>query len=159
MCSDIASRGIDIEGVSHVINVDFPIHLEYYYHRVGRSGRANETGEAYSLYDEKDLKTIRLLIEKGLEINNVEYKNGNLKELAPFVKERKAKKVDETLEKEIKRIVNQNKGKNKKVKPGYKKKMKEEIDKAKRKRKREIIKADIKKRQKERAIQRTKGEL
>lgn len=159
VCSDIASRGIDIEGVSHVINVDFPIHLEYYYHRVGRSGRANETGEAYSLYDEKDLKIIRLLIEKGLEINNVEYKNGNLKELAPFVKERKAKKVDETLEKEIKRIVNQNKGKNKKVKPGYKKKMKEEIDKAKRKRKREIIKADIKKRQKERAIQRTKGEL
>ena len=159
VCSDIASRGIDIEGVSHVINVDFPIHLEYYYHRVGRSGRANETGEAYSLYDEKDLKTIRLLIEKGLEVNNVEYKNGALKTLAPFIKEKKAKKVDETLEKEIKRIVNQNKGKNKRVTPGYKKKMKEQIDKAKRKRKREIIKADIKKRQRERAIQRTKGEF
>jgi TPR repeat protein len=83
----------------------------------------------------------------------------NKANIAPFVKEKKAKKVDETLEKEIKRIVNQNKGKNKKVTPGYKKKMKEQIDKAKRKRKREIIKADIKKRQRERAIQRTKGEF
>ena len=88
----------------------------------------------------------------------IEYKNGVLKELAPFIKERRAKKVDEKLEKEIKKIVNKNKSKTNKVKPGYKKKMKLEIEKAKKKRKREIIKEDIKKRQIERAIKRTKGE-
>lgn len=159
VCSDIASRGIDIEGVSHVISMDFPTHLEYYYHRSGRCGRANETGECFSFYDEKDMDTIRQLINKGLEIENVEYKNGNLKILAPFIREKKAKKVDEVLQKEIKMIVNKNKGKTKKVQPNYKKKMKMEIDKAKRKRKREIIKADIKKRQKERAIERTKNQL
>ena len=59
----------------------------------------------------------------------------------------------------VKQVVNKNKGKTKKVQPNYKKKMKMEIDKAKRKRKREIIKADIKKRQKERAIERTKNQL
>ena len=159
VCSDIASRGIDIEGVSQVISMDFPSHLEYYYHRSGRCGRANETGDCYSFYDEKDLPIIRQLINKGLEIQNVEYKNDELRVLTPFIKERKAKKVDTELEKEIKKIVNKSQSKKNKVKPGYKKKIKMEIDKAKRKRKREIIKADIKKRQKERAIKRSKGEL
>ena len=157
VCSDIASRGIDIEGVSHVISMDFPTHLEYYYHRSGRCGRASETGECYSFYDEKDLSIIKQLINNGLVIENIEYKNGDKKILSPFIKERKTKKVDEVLEKEIKKIVNKSKNKAKRVQPGYKKKIKEEIDKAKRKRKREIIKADIKKRQKERAIQRTKN--
>lgn len=159
VCSDIASRGIDIEGVSQVISMDFPSHLEYYYHRSGRCGRASETGDCYSFYDEKDLTIIRQLINKGLEIQNVEYKNDELRVLTPFIKERRAKKVDTELEKEIKKIVNKSQSKKNKVKPGYKKKIKMEIDKAKRKRKREIIKADIKKRQKERAIKRTKGEL
>lgn len=157
VCSDIASRGIDIEGVSQVISMDFPSHLEYYYHRSGRCGRASETGDCYSFYDEKDIGIIKQLINKGLVIENIEYKNGEVKVLAPFIKERRAKKVDEVLEKEIKKIVNKGKNKAKRVQPGYKKKIREEIDKAKRKRKREIIKADIKKRQRERAIERTKN--
>ena len=159
VCSDIASRGIDIVGVSHVISMDFPTHLEYYYHRSGRCGRASETGDCYSFYDDKDLSIIKQLINKGLVIENVEYKNGELKKLSSFIKEKRAKKIDIELEKEIQKIVNKNKSKKKKVQPGYKKKMKEEIDKAKRKRKREIIKADIKKRQRERAIQKTKNGL
>ena len=159
VCSDIASRGIDIEGVSQVISMDFPTHLEYYYHRSGRCGRANESGDCYSFYDEKDLVIIRQLINKGLDIQNVEYKNDELRVLSPFVKEKRAKKVDTELEKEIRKIVNKRQSKKNKVKPGYKKKIKMEIDKAKKKRKREIIKADIKKRQRERAIKRTKGEL
>lgn len=159
VCSDIASRGIDIEGVSHVISVDFPSHLEYYYHRSGRCGRASETGDCYSFYDEKDLPIIKQLINKGLAIANIEFKNGEKKTLTPFIKEKKPKKIDVELEKEIQKIINKNKKKNKTVKPGYKKKIKEEIDKAKRKRKREIIKADIKKRQRERAIKRSKGEF
>lgn len=159
VCSDIASRGIDIRGASQVINYDFPTHLEYYFHRSGRCGRASESGECFSLYDNDDLVTIKQLINKGLEIENVEIKNGMIKNMTPFIREKRTKKLDEKLEVEIKKIVNKAKNKKQKVQPGYKKKIKLEIDKAKRKRKREIIKEDIKKRQKERAIKRSKGEL
>ena len=141
VCSDIASRGIDIEGVSHVISMDFPPHLEYYYHRAGRSGRANENGECYSFYDEKEEKIIKQLISRGLKIENVDIKNGGLKMLKPFIRENKGKKLDEELEKEIKKVVIRNK--TTKVKPGYKKKLKEEIDKVKRKHKRNMIKKSI----------------
>lgn len=141
VCSDIAARGIDIEGVSHVISIDYPHNLEFYFHRAGRCGRNKATGECYSFYDEKDEKTIKLLINKGLKIENVEFKNGVMKTLKPFVRENVSKKLDPELVKEIKKVTVKNKGT--KVKPGYKKKLKEEIDKVKRKHKRQIIKKSI----------------
>ncbi|AXY22767.1 ATP-dependent RNA helicase RhlE [Komagataeibacter saccharivorans] len=49
VCSDIAARGIDIGGLSHVFNFDVPFHAEDYVHRIGRTGRAGRTGHAYSL--------------------------------------------------------------------------------------------------------------
>lgn len=54
VATDIAARGIDITGVSHVINYDIPQHPEDYVHRIGRTGRAQNTGDAFSLvaYDE-----------------------------------------------------------------------------------------------------------
>ena len=141
VCSDIAARGIDIEGVSHVISVDYPHNLEFYFHRAGRCGRNGEIGECYSFYDEKEEKIIKQLISKGLKIENADIKNGVLKLLKPFVRENKGKKYDEELEKEIKKVVIKNK--TTKVKPGYKKKLKEEIDKVKRKHKRNMIKKSI----------------
>ncbi len=141
VASDIAARGIDIEGVSHVISVDYPYNLEFYFHRAGRCGRNEESGECYSFYDEKEEKIILQLINKGLKIENISYKNGERKVLKPFVREKK-NIVNEELAKEIKKITV--KHKNKQVKPGYKKKMKEEIDKVKRKHKRDIIKKSIK---------------
>ncbi|KAF4533100.1 hypothetical protein B566_EDAN003820 [Ephemera danica] len=55
IASDVASRGIDIPDVTHVINYDFPRHIERYVHRVGRTGRAGNQGEAITLlsYNEK----------------------------------------------------------------------------------------------------------
>lgn len=141
VCSDIASRGIDIEGVSHVISMDFPHNLEFYFHRAGRCGRNGDSGECYAFYDEKDEKTIKLLIEKGLNMENVSLKNGEFKSLKPFVREKNGKKLDPELDKEIRKVTVKNK--NAKVKPGYKKKMKEEIDKLKRKYKRQMIKKSI----------------
>ncbi|GBQ63077.1 DEAD/DEAH box helicase [Komagataeibacter swingsii] len=49
VCSDIAARGIDIGGLSHVFNFDVPFHAEDYVHRIGRTGRAGRTGHAYTL--------------------------------------------------------------------------------------------------------------
>jgi ATP-dependent RNA helicase CshB len=141
VASDIASRGIDIEGVSHVISIDFPHNLEFYFHRAGRCGRNGASGECYSFYDEKDEKTIKQLISKGLKIENVEFKNGEMKSLKPFIKENKGKKIDPELAKEIHKVKVKNK--NTRVKPGYKKKMQQEIDKLKRKHKRQIIKKSI----------------
>ncbi len=141
VASDIAARGIDIEGVSHVISIDYPHNLEFYFHRAGRCGRNGKEGECYSFYDEKEEKIIRQLIEKGLKIENVEIKNGTMKSLKPFVRENKSKKLDPELAKQINLIKIKNK--NAKVKPGYKKKMQAEIDKAKRKHKRQIIKKSI----------------
>ena len=49
VCSDVAARGLDISGLSHVFNFDVPIHAEDYVHRIGRTGRAGMTGHAYTL--------------------------------------------------------------------------------------------------------------
>ena len=48
-CSDVAARGIDIGGLSHVFNFDVPIHAEDYVHRIGRTGRAGREGRAFTL--------------------------------------------------------------------------------------------------------------
>jgi superfamily II DNA/RNA helicase len=61
----VAARGIDIRGVTHVVNYDIPRSFDDYVHRIGRTGRANETGDAITFVspeEHKDLSTI----ERGL---------------------------------------------------------------------------------------------
>jgi superfamily II DNA/RNA helicase len=57
VCSDVAARGIDIGGLSHVFNFDVPHHAEDYVHRIGRTGRAGLTGHAFTLAtpDEREM--------------------------------------------------------------------------------------------------------
>ncbi len=59
VCSDVAARGIDIGGLSHVFNFDVPHHAEDYVHRIGRTGRAGKTGTAFTLAGPED----RLAVE------------------------------------------------------------------------------------------------
>ena len=59
VCSDVAARGIDIGGLSHVFNFDVPHHAEDYVHRIGRTGRAGLTGHAFTLATPED----RLAVE------------------------------------------------------------------------------------------------
>ena len=63
IASDVAARGIDIDGLSHVFNYDVPNNPEDYVHRIGRTGRAGKKGKAYTIFDDRDNSKI-ILIEK-----------------------------------------------------------------------------------------------
>ncbi|MBS0965248.1 DEAD/DEAH box helicase [Acetobacter okinawensis] len=63
VCSDVAARGIDIGGLSHVFNFDLPFHAEDYVHRIGRTGRAGREGHAFSIATPYD-KTLADAIEQ-----------------------------------------------------------------------------------------------
>lgn len=58
VCSDVAARGIDIQGLSHVFNFDVPFHAEDYIHRIGRTGRAGMTGRTFMLATAKEAKSL-----------------------------------------------------------------------------------------------------
>jgi ATP-dependent RNA helicase RhlE len=69
VATDIAARGIDVDGISHVINYDFPMHSEDYVHRIGRTGRALAIGDAISFVGPDDHSALRALerfIGRGL---------------------------------------------------------------------------------------------
>lgn len=69
VATDIAARGIDVDGISHVINFDFPMQPEDYVHRIGRTGRAHAIGDAISFVtseDHKDLRDLERFIGRGI---------------------------------------------------------------------------------------------
>lgn len=75
VATDIASRGLDISGVSHVINYNVPEHPEDYVHRIGRTGRAGDEGEAFTLFSPDELlqlQAIERLIGKPIERKKLE---------------------------------------------------------------------------------------
>lgn len=65
VATDVAARGLDVEGVTHVFNYDIPQDVESYVHRIGRTGRAGGDGVAFTLFAPKDLDFLRM-IEKGI---------------------------------------------------------------------------------------------
>lgn len=76
ICSDVAARGLDIKGVSHVFNYDVPMSADDYVHRIGRTGRAGLSGRAYTLIsgedDEKYLAAIERLIKKSIDVETLD---------------------------------------------------------------------------------------
>ncbi len=74
-CSDVAARGIDIGGLSHVFNFDVPIHAEDYVHRIGRTGRAGLEGRAFTLACPEDrlaVEAIERLIGHAIPHSEIE---------------------------------------------------------------------------------------
>ena len=65
VATDVAARGLDVEGVTHVFNYDIPTDVESYVHRIGRTGRAGGDGVAFTFVAPKDLEFLRM-IEKGI---------------------------------------------------------------------------------------------
>ncbi|WP_239724618.1 MULTISPECIES: DEAD/DEAH box helicase [unclassified Mammaliicoccus] len=129
VASDLASRGIDIEGVSHVINYDLPKEIDFFTHRVGRTGRGDYKGIAITLYtpDEDDL--ITQIEKKNYKFNHVDIKNGEFVEIKDRQKRTRRVKKEDNIEQSLKQRIKRN-NKNK-VKPGYKKKFKKELDELK----------------------------
>jgi superfamily II DNA/RNA helicase len=75
VCSDVAARGLDIGGLSHVFNFDVPIHAEDYVHRIGRTGRAGLVGHAFTIAMPEDraaVEAIEKLIRHPIPPFNVE---------------------------------------------------------------------------------------
>ena len=73
VCSDVAARGIDVSGVSHVFNYDVPMHADDYIHRIGRTGRAGLTGMAWTLAtpdDDEYVAAIAKLIGKPIPMDD-----------------------------------------------------------------------------------------
>jgi ATP-dependent RNA helicase RhlE len=69
VATDIAARGIDVDAISHVVDYDFPMHVEDYVHRIGRTGRANAIGDAISFVtpeDRSDLRAVERFIGRGI---------------------------------------------------------------------------------------------
>ncbi len=69
VATDIAARGIDVDGISHVVNYDFPMHPEDYVHRIGRTGRAHAMGDAISFMTPADhgaLRSLERFIGRGI---------------------------------------------------------------------------------------------
>ncbi|MBC4015323.1 DEAD/DEAH box helicase [Siccirubricoccus deserti] len=73
VCSDVAARGLDIGGLSHVFNFDVPYHAEDYVHRIGRTGRAGREGAAFTIATADDARNVAA-IEKltGMPIPRIE---------------------------------------------------------------------------------------
>ncbi len=75
VATDIAARGIDIDGISHVINYDVPAYAEDYIHRIGRTGRAAATGDAITFVapdEQENFRKIEKFIGKEFEFESCE---------------------------------------------------------------------------------------
>lgn len=120
VCSDIASRGLDFEGISHIINYDLPYKTEFYIHRSGRTGRMGKEGIVYTLYEDKYSRKLGSIQNLGIEFTKYTIKGDELIE-----QEKKIKTLTEQEVQAIRKIK-----KPTRVKPNYKKKNKKQVKKA-----------------------------
>lgn len=123
VATDLASRGIDIEGITHVINFDLPVEKEAYVHRIGRSGRAGAKGKAISfcvnggnklLQDIEEYIGFKIPVLNFSSIEHMDVSEGTkLLKSKPMRKKEKAKVINSDITK-----VYLNGGKKKKIRPG-----------------------------------------
>ncbi|XBG91887.1 DEAD/DEAH box helicase [Enterococcus cecorum] len=127
VATDLGARGIDIEGVSHVINAEIPDDLEFFIHRVGRTGRNQLPGTAITLYEPSDERKINEIEALGITFKPKEIKNDEVVDSYDRNRRQKREKKRDELDTTLIGLV---KKKKKKIKPGYKKQIQREIEKS-----------------------------
>lgn len=139
IATDVVSRGMDIPGVSHVINFDLPASPEQYIHRIGRTGRARASGTAISLFtpaEEEMLLEIEILMMKEIPQEKLPNQIEISRTLMPEEKDRSGEKEISTSQKDPHKpgpAFHEKKEKNKKVNLGgsYKREIKKKYKKPK----------------------------
>jgi ATP-dependent RNA helicase RhlE len=94
VATDIVARGIDVEALEHVVNFDVPVTAEDYIHRAGRTGRADATGEAFTLYsrdEESMIKAVERMVGRQIErrtLSGFDYTAASTEKLEVPIQER-----------------------------------------------------------------------
>ncbi|MFA6861395.1 MAG: DEAD/DEAH box helicase [Bacilli bacterium] len=147
LATDYASRGLDIPNVKSVISIDLPMDLDYYFHRAGRAGRFNETGDSYVFYTEDDEKQVQSIIDltrRGVKFDQYILSKNGLKLTKGSYQFKNLGKKDQSndiLQKQIRNTIRKNT--TYKIKPNYKKNVRKAVEKVKFRHRQKVVLTNI----------------
>lgn len=110
LATDLAARGLDIPGLTYVINYEIPSEVSTYLHRAGRTGRMNKEGYVVTLGDDHDFRDLKKLLAGEVEVKRVYFAGYHLTQKKPKLKKKEATAVVTAKVKKHKKRKNKNKG-------------------------------------------------